>query len=118
MLFVGDLLQLQPVNGSPVFEMISKKSLWLKLGCAMSVNIWKDCVEYANNERQKKDVEYSNILDCIRRGHLSEEAVSVLQERVIDVTISEKIAKLKNLKMSPVCLFPTRKQCDDVNQNC
>ena len=36
-LFVGDLLQLQPVNGSPVFEMISKKSLWLKLGCATSV---------------------------------------------------------------------------------
>ena len=30
-LFVGDLLQLQPVNGSPVFEMISKKSLCLKL---------------------------------------------------------------------------------------
>ena len=118
-LFVGDLLQLQPVNGSPVFEMISKKSLCLKLGCATSVNIWKDCVEYDEltiNERQKKDVEYSYILDCIRRGHLSEEAVSVLQERVIDVTISEKIAELQNLKMSPVCLFPTRKQCDDVNQ--
>ena len=79
-LFVGDLLQLQPVNGSPVFEMISKKSLCLKLGCATSVNIWKDCVEYDEltiNERQKKDVEYSNILDCIKRGHLSEEAVSV-----------------------------------------
>ena len=118
-LFVGDLLQLQPVNGSPVLEMIFKKSLWLKLGCAASVNIWKDCVEYDEltfNERQKKDVEYSNILDCIRRGHLSEEAVSVLQERVIDVTISEKIAELQNLKMSPVCLFPTRKQCDDVNK--
>ena len=27
-IFVGDLLQLQPVNGSPVFEMISKKSLF------------------------------------------------------------------------------------------
>ena len=106
MLFVGDLLQLQPVNGSPVFEMISKKSLCLKLGCATSVNIWKDCVEYDEltiNERQKKDVEYSNILDCIRCGHLSEEANSVLQERVIDVTISEKNAELQNLKMSPVC---------------
>ena len=117
-LFVGDLLQLQPVNGSPVFEMISIKTLRLKLGCA-TVNIWKDCVQYDEltiNERQKKDVEYSNILDCIRCGHLSEEAVSVLQERVIDVTISEKIAELQNLKMSPVCLFPTRKQCDDDNQ--
>ena len=61
-------------------------------------------------------MKYSNILDSIRRGHLSEEAISVLQERVIDVTISEKIAELQNLKMSPVCLSPTRKQCDDVNQ--
>ena len=46
MLFVGDLLQLQPVNGNPVFEMISKKSLYMNLGCASSVNIWKDGVEY------------------------------------------------------------------------
>ena len=61
-------------------------------------------------------MEYSNILDCNRCGHLSEEAVSVLQKRVIDVTISEIIAELQNLKMSPVCLYPTRKQCDDVNK--
>ena len=26
-LFIGDLLQLQPVNGSPVFEKITKKSV-------------------------------------------------------------------------------------------
>ena len=93
-LFVGDLLQLQPVNGSPVFEMISKKSLWLKLGCAASVNIWKDCVEYDEltiNERQKKDVEYSNILDCIRCGHLSEEAISVLQERSLMSPLQKKL---------------------------
>ena len=32
MLFVGDLLQLQPVNGQPVFKC-------LKLGCSTSVNI-------------------------------------------------------------------------------
>ena len=53
-LFVGDLLHLQPVNGSPVFL---KKSLWLKLGCATSVNIWKDCVEIDEltiNEAEKR----------------------------------------------------------------
>ena len=61
--------------------------------------------ELTINERQKKDVEYSNILDCIRRGILSQETVSVLRERVIDVTISEKIAELQNLKMSPVACF-------------
>ena len=56
-LLVGDLLQLQPVNGSPVFEKITIKSLCLKLGCAASINIWTDSVVYDEltiNERQKK----------------------------------------------------------------
>jgi len=56
MLFVGDILQLQPVNGTPVFEKITQKSLSYKLGCASSVNIWRDCVLYNEltiNERQK-----------------------------------------------------------------
>ena len=44
MLFMGDLLQLQPVNGSA--EKITRKSLQYKLGCATTVNIWKDAVEY------------------------------------------------------------------------
>ena len=44
MIFVGDLLQLQPVNGSPVFERITNKTLSYKLGCAASVNIWRDSV--------------------------------------------------------------------------
>ena len=46
MLFVGDLLQLQPVNGSPVFERSTNKTLSYKLGCAASVNIWRDSVVY------------------------------------------------------------------------
>ena len=37
MLFMGDLLQLQPVNRHPVFEKITQKSLQHKLGCATSV---------------------------------------------------------------------------------
>ena len=46
MLFVGDLLQLPPVAGSPVFEKVSTKSLLNQLGFAASANIWKDCVTY------------------------------------------------------------------------
>ena len=46
MLFVGDLLQLQPVSGNPVFEKVSTKSLLLQLGCAASINIWNDSVVY------------------------------------------------------------------------
>lgn len=39
MLFVSGLLQLQPVNGKPVFEKITKKSLFHKLGCTTAINI-------------------------------------------------------------------------------
>ena len=67
MLFVGDLLQLQPVGGSPVFERIAAKPLLFQLGCATAVNIWKDSVVYDEliiNLRQKKDKEFSLLLDC------------------------------------------------------
>ena len=56
-LFAGDILQLPPVNGGPVFEHISKKSITNKLGCITSVNIWQVCINYDKltiNERQKK----------------------------------------------------------------
>ena len=43
MMFVGDL-QLQPVNGNPVFQNITQKALLHKLGCTASVNIWRDSV--------------------------------------------------------------------------
>ena len=36
MMFIGDLLQLPSVSGSPVFEKISAKALLFQLGCAMS----------------------------------------------------------------------------------
>ena len=71
MLFMGDLLQLQPMNGSAVFERITHKSLQFRLGCAATVNIWKDAVEYDEltiNERQKQDQEFSSKSDCVRRG--------------------------------------------------
>ena len=69
-LFVGDFVQLQPVNGSPVFEKISKNSVCLKLGCAESINIWTDSVVYDKltiNERHRKDENFSKVLGCVRQ---------------------------------------------------
>ena len=57
-IFFGDLFQLPPVNGTPMFQTVSRKSLCQKLGCATSVNIWQESMEYNEltiNERQKKD---------------------------------------------------------------
>ena len=55
MLFVGDILQLPPVNGTPVFQQDHNKVTSLRLG---SVNIWKETVLYDEltiNKRQKSD---------------------------------------------------------------
>ena len=66
MLFVGDLLQLQPANGNPIYERITQKSLAAKLGCIASINIWKDTLRYeelTENICQKEDSEYASLLD-------------------------------------------------------
>ena len=51
MLFVGDILQLPPFNGAPVFDRITNKSVASKLGCMTSVNIWQDIVVYDEYHR-------------------------------------------------------------------
>ena len=118
MLFMGDLLQLQPVNGSAVFERITRKSLQFKLGCVATVNISKDAVEYDEltiNERQKQDQEFSSMLDCVRRGCPTDETLSTLKKRVIQVSTSEKFVEFQKSGQTPVCLLPTRKACREFN---
>ena len=118
MIFVGDLLQLQPLNGNPVFERITNKTLSYKLGCAASVNIWRDSVIYDEliiNERQKKDSEFSSMLDSVRCGFPTDETILILNKRVITMCLSEKFNDLQESGQSPVCLFPIRKAYHDFN---
>ena len=119
MIFVGDLLQLQPVNDSPVFERITNKTLSYKLGCAASVNIWRDSVIYDEltiNERQKKDGEFSSMLmNSVRCGLPTDETLQILNQKVIDMSLTDKFIDLQESGQSPVCLFPTRKACHDFN---
>ena len=120
-LCVNSFLQLQPVNGSAVFDRITRKSLQFKLGCAATVNIWKDAVEYNKltiNERQKQDQEFSSMLDCVRHGCPIDETLSVLEKRVIQVSTSETFDGLQKSGQTPVCLLPTRKACREFNDKC
>ena len=117
-LFVGDILQLSPVSGGPVFQKISKKSLTNKLGCMASVNIWKVCVDYDEltiNERQKKDQTFSLMLDEVRRGCMSKTTVESLKDRVITTSVVDMFEELMTTSQSPLCLFPTRKLCQNFN---
>ena len=106
MLFVGDLLQLQPVNGHPVFEKITQKSLQHKLGCANSVNIWRDVVTYdelTTNERQKKNAKFSAMLDSVCCGCPTAETITTLQERLVQGSIADRFTELRKHGQSPVC---------------
>ena len=62
---MGDLLQLPPVNGRPVFQNVSSTIVKQRLGSGCAINIWKETVEYDEltiNERQK---ETKNFLPCL-----------------------------------------------------
>ena len=65
-----------------MFQTVSRKSLSQKLGCATSVNIWQESMEYDEltiNERQKIDSDYSDMLDSVRRGAPTEKILETLR---------------------------------------
>ena len=118
MLFVGDILQLPPVNGVPIYQCLPSKIVALRLGCITTINIWKETVVYDEltiNERQKSDSTYTNILDAVRRGFPTEQAIKLLRERVITKPVVDKFNELKNEGKPPICLLPTRKACEQIN---
>ena len=89
-----------------------------KLGCMPSVNIWEVCVDYDEltiNERQKQDQTFSLMLDEVRRGCVSKTTIQALKDRVIATSVVDKFEELMVSSQSPLCLFPTRKLCQDFN---
>ena len=118
-LFVGDILQLPPVTGLPVFAKLTNKLIVSRLSSMASVNIWKDAIVYDElciNERQKKDGNYTEILNQVRCGSVTQDSLDKLKERVIEGNVLEKYIELTNNGFSPICLFPTRKACKEFNQ--
>ena len=118
-LFVGDILQLPPVTGSPVFAKLTNKLIVSTLNSMASVNIWKDTIVYDElciNKRQKKDRYYTDILNEVQCGPVTLKTLGKLKERVIEGSVLQKYTELTNNGFSPICLFPTRKACKEFNQ--
>ena len=119
-LFVGDILQLPPVNGAAVFEKVNNRSITNKLGCMTSINIWQENVVYNEltiNERQKKDQAFSSMLNEVRQGCPSQSTLQALKERVITSPTVDKFEELLSTDKSPLCLFPTREACQKFNSD-
>uniref|UniRef100_A0A1X7URI5 ATP-dependent DNA helicase n=1 Tax=Amphimedon queenslandica TaxID=400682 RepID=A0A1X7URI5_AMPQE len=104
-LFVGDHLQLPPVNGRPVFKKISNKLVKTRLVAANAVNKWKETVEYDELtiiERQKGDETFFKMLDSVRHGCLTDETIDTLKSRVFKVSIQEKYKELESLETEKI----------------
>ena len=74
----GDLYQLPPVNGTPIFN--SKSSV---IGI-LTQNLWKmfRMVELTEVMRQREDFEFIQILNKIREGNCDEEVETILKSRL------------------------------------
>ena len=105
-------------NGSMVFQNISNKITATRLGCVTAVNIWRESVVYDEltiNESQKQDPEFGQLLNEVRVNCISDKTVALLLNAVIKCTAVEKFQELLGQSLSPVCLFATRKSCDQFN---
>ena len=95
---------------------LPQKSLLFKMRCATSVNMEIPLhMTNSPSTSAREKTEFSSMFDCVRRGCPTDETVCTLQQRVIQVFASDKLNELKESGQTPVCLFPTRKACDDLN---
>uniref|UniRef100_A0A1X7TG12 ATP-dependent DNA helicase n=1 Tax=Amphimedon queenslandica TaxID=400682 RepID=A0A1X7TG12_AMPQE len=118
--FVGDLLQLPPVNGRPVLKKISNKLVNTRLGAANAVNIWKETVEYEEltiNVRQKGDKTSFKMLDSVKHGCLTDKTIDTLKSRIFKVSIQEKYKELESEGTNPpICLFSKVDACQKISE--
>lgn len=79
-IFVGDLMQLPPVNQSYIFSMPSDGHFEAFNG---ALSLWESFEPYelVHNHRQKEEMEWANILNQIRVGEVTQEAEKILRSR-------------------------------------
>ena len=57
------------------------------------------------------------MLDSVRCGFPTDETLQILNKKVIDMALTHKFIDLQQSDQRPVCLFPTKKACCDLNTN-
>lgn len=90
-LLVGDILQLKPVNASFIFN--EPKDEHLKRFNEVA-QVWQSFEPYVLtvNHRQAESRIWANFLNELRKGHVSEEALELLQTRITDESFLDQSA--------------------------
>ena len=81
-----------------------------------SIVCFGDLLQLPPVNEQKKDSDFSDMLDSMRRGAPTEKTLEMLRGRVTDIPTPQLYSDLQLSGKTPVCLFPTREQCDRVNE--
>ncbi len=96
-IFIGDLFQLQPIEGKFFIDSITYKSLNPLI------------IQFTKCFRQN-DIEFQNILSEARIGKLSDESFKILLNN------NKNIDKSLFLNMEPMIICPTNNEVDAINQ--
>ena len=84
----------------------------------LSQHLARHCAdELTINEHQKEDLAFLSMLDEVRRGCPSQQPVEALKARVIQLPVIDTFESLLSYNQSPLCLFPTRKACQEFNSH-
>ena len=100
---VGDLLQLNPVGGSPVFS--TRKDTYQ----ALAGSLWQDCFklfELSEIVRQKGDPEFAEILSRVRTNKYTAE----------DITFLKNLERNDHISEDVIHLYMTNKQASSHNE--
>ena len=139
MVFFGDLFQLQPPGGSPIYVPLSAKSTHAYVGgVPVAFDVWKhfEFEELTSNHRQdgSDNTKYRETLDRFRIGMLTSADIRLLNTRLIDVdsvsgddkdgdcrahfqdAIITKFLECEREGLNPVCLLPKKQMVDEFNQ--
>ena len=128
-LFVGDLMQLPPVDSKYCFEDLDEYVLSRVLKTSMKLTgFWSQMnikyIELEQNCRQSEDQDYANLLARMRVGRILASDIELLQTRIIpknfssetEIEIALRIYREQS-KDNPsiMAIYPLRRQVDQFN---
>jgi hypothetical protein len=122
-LVFGDLLQLKPVLADFCFEILKRNDKTKIFGSIeLKHNLWEhfDYVELTENQRQKSDPKFAELLNRARIGIPTQEDINFLNSKIINpqeiTSIAELIIQLEEKNAMYLCA--NNEIVDDINLKC